>query len=567
MNLHSSISFTPNSRHLRSAKGLMLSRLIILSFLLGITFLFQVSEKKFFFIPMTNRFYYFIGFFYLVTIGYAFLLNRIKNLRRFIKIQLLGDHLFIAGLIYFTGGKESYFPMTYIFTIIGSSILFFKRGAFFSASSSTFLYGLILILQLYRLIHPAGEPSSYEASQIFYTLILYMAAFYIVAFLSGSISEELQKKRKELLQKEADYHQLEAFNRNIVQSLDSGLLAIDLEGKINFLNRTAEKILRRKEEELRNQSVYNLFPKLNEVMGKKSFQDPLEYQRYETTLVDEKGHKIYLGFSISPLTDAEGKAIGHTLIFQDITRFKEMEEQMKRFDRMAAIGSLAAGLAHEIRNPLASLSGSIQMLKSELSLDESQSHLMEIILRESERLNALITDFLLFAQPPQSRPQPVKIDRILEETLELFSHSPSCHEGIRLVRTPSGQIGEVIVDPDQIRQVLWNLLINASQSLSNGGEIRVHLEKGNPSLWPGAPSFFSSKESKSWVKISIEDTGIGIPPEEKEKIFEPFYTTKENGTGLGLAIVHKIIENHKGLIKVESEVGKGSTFTIFLPQE
>lgn len=570
MNPHSSLSFNSHLKDLRSAKGLMLSRLIILSLLLGITFLFQVSEKKFFFIPMTNQFYYFIGFFYLVTIGYAFLLNQVKDLRRFIKVQLIIDHLFIAGLIYFTGGKESYFPITYIFAIIGSSILFFKRGAFFSASFSTFLFGLILILQLYRLIHPIGDPSSYEPSRIFYTLILYMTAFYIVAFLSGSISEELQKKRKELLQKEVDYHHLEAFNRNIVQSLDSGLLTIDLEGKINFLNRTAEKILRRKEEGLRNQSIYDLFPKMNEVMEevrKKSFQNPPQYQRYETTLIDEKGHKIYLGFSISPLTDPDGNIIGYTLIFQDITRFKEMEEQMKRFDRMAAIGSLAAGLAHEIRNPLASLSGSIQMLKSELSLDESQSHLMEIILRESERLNALITDFLLFAHPPQTRPQPVEIDRILEETLELFSHSPSFHEGIRLIRSYPDQIGPVVVDPDQIRQVLWNLLINASQSLSNGGEIRVRLEKGNPSLWREALPFFSSKESNPWVKISIEDTGTGIPPEEKEKIFEPFYTTKENGTGLGLAIVHKIVENHKGLIKVESEMGKGSTFTVFLPAE
>jgi two-component system sensor histidine kinase PilS (NtrC family) len=570
MHPHSSISSNSHLKELRSAKGLMLSRLIILSLLLAITFLFQVSEKKFFFIPMTNRFYYFIGFFYLVTIGYAFLLDRIKNLLRFIRIQLIIDHLFIAALIYFTGGKESYFPITYVFTIIGSSILFYKRGAFFSASFATFLYGSILILQLYGWINPIGDPSSYEASQIFYTLILYMAAFYIVAFLSSSISEELQKKRKELLQKEVDYHQLEAFNRNIVQSLDSGLLTIDLEGRINFLNRTAEKILRRKEDELRNRSIYDLFPKMDEVMEEirnKSSQDPPEYQRYETTLLIEKDQKIHLGFSISPLTDPEGKTIGHTLIFQDITRFKEMEEQMKRFDRMAAIGSLAAGLAHEIRNPLASLSGSIQMLKSELSLDESQSHLMEIILRESERLNALITDFLLFAHPPQTRPQPVEIERILDETLELFSHSPSFHEGIRLIRTPSNRIGEVIVDPDQIRQVLWNLLINASQSLSNGGEIRVHLEKGDPSLWRGALPFFSFKGTKEWIKISVEDTGIGIPPEEKEKIFEPFYTTKENGTGLGLSIVHKIIENHRGSIKVESEVGKGSTFTIFLPAE
>jgi len=164
-----SISSNSHLKELRSVKGLMLSRLIILSLLLAITFLFQVSEKKFFFIPMTNRFYYFIGFFYLVTIGYAFLLNRIKNLLRFIRIQLIIDHLFITGLIDFTGGKESYFPITYIFAIIGSSILFYKRGAFFSASFATFRYGSILILQHYGWINPIGDPSSYEASQIFYT--------------------------------------------------------------------------------------------------------------------------------------------------------------------------------------------------------------------------------------------------------------------------------------------------------------------------------------------------------------------------------------------------------------
>lgn len=568
MHAHIKPSLNSSSKEMRNVKGLMLSRLIILSLLLTITFLFQISEKKSFFIPMTNQFYYFVGLFYLVTIGYAFLLNRIKNLRRFTQFQLLIDHLFIAGLIYFTGGKESYFPITYIFTIIGSSILFYRQGAFLSASLSTLLYGLILILQLYRLINPLGGPFAYEASQVFYSLILYMAAFYIVAFLSSAISEELQKKKRELFQKQVDYNQLEAFNRNIIQSLDSGLLTVDREGRINFLNRTAERILHRKEEELRNQTIYNIFPKIGEVieeMRNKTSQELPEYQRYETILADGDGRKIYLGFSISPLTNAEGETIGHTLIFQDITRFKEMEEQMKRFDRMAAIGSLAAGLAHEIRNPLASLSGSIQMLKSELSLDESQNHLMEIILRESERLNALISDFLLFAQPPQTRLQSVEIEKILVETLELFTHSPSCHEGIRVIWPNARRIGKVSVDPDQIRQVFWNLLINASQSLSNGGEIRIHLEKGNPSLWRNPLPFSSPKFTTQWVKISIEDTGVGIPPEEKEKIFEPFYTTKENGTGLGLSIVHKIIENHKGSIRVESEVGKGSTFTIFLP--
>jgi signal transduction histidine kinase len=258
--------------------------------------------------------------------------------------------------------------------------------------------------------------------------------------------------------------------------------------------------------------------------------------------------------------------IGHTLIFQDITKFKEMEEQMKRVDKMAAVGVLAAGMAHEIRNPLASLSGSIQMLKTELTLDDHQQHLMEITLRESERLNALITDFLLFAQPPQTHKILYPIGRILEETIDLFIHSPSFHDGIRILRPGGHEEIRTSIDPDQMKQVFWNLLINAAQSMSNGGEIQVLLGKGK--AW-GATSLSLSSQlrGKEWIKISITDSGNGIVPEEKEKIFEPFFTTKENGTGLGLSIVHKIIENHKGLIKVESELGRGSTFSIFLPAD
>ena len=547
----------------------MLGRMIILTLLLTITLVFQVSENKFFFVPMTNTFYYFIGLFYLVTIVYALFLKKIKNLHRFAFSQIIIDQFFITALIYFTGGKESFFPITYIFTIIASSTILYKRGALFSASLSSFLYGLLLLLQLYQWINPLGQPSAYDASQVFYSLIIYMAAFYIVAFLSSAISEELKKKKKELIQKQVDYNQLEAFNRNIIQSLDSGLLTIDLNGNINFLNRTAEKILHGGGESLKDTSIYRLFPNISEMLEKvesKVSESSLDYQRYETLLTDYDGRKLYLGFSISPLTDPEGSLIGHTLIFQDITKFKEMEEQMKRVDKMAAVGLLAAGMAHEIRNPLASLSGSVQMLNTELNLDDHQQRLMEITLREAERLNTLITDFLLFAQPPQTHKILTPIGRVLEETLDLFIHSPSFHDGIRILR-PSGQEKiRASVDPDQMKQVFWNLFINAAQSMSNGGKIEVQLGKGKAPRGTTL-SLSSQLKAKEWIKISITDSGNGIALEEKEKIFEPFFTTKENGTGLGLSVVHKIIENHQGSIKVESELGRGSTFTIFLPAD
>lgn len=567
MNLSSSFPSDAQHKRLKTVKGLMLSRVIILTLLLAIAYIFQLSEKKYFFISMTNQFYYFIGLFYLVTLAYAFLLRRVKDHRRFLFLQLAIDHLFIVGLIYYTGGKDSFFPLAYIFTIIGGSILFYKRGAFYSASLSTFLYGLVLLLQLYGWIHPPGQPAVPEPSQVFFSLIIYLAAFYIVAFLSSTISEELKNKKTELIQKEDDYNQLETFNRNIIQSLDSGLLTIDLAGRINFLNRTAEKILNRSEEDLKHVSIYDFFPGIAGVLEdlkKKTTHLPPNDRRYEILHSNETRGETYLGFSISPLTDPGGSLIGYTLIFQDITRFKEMEEQMKRYDRMAAVGSLAAGMAHEIRNPLASLSGSIQMLKSELSLNEHQGHLMEISLRESERLNALITDFLLFAQPPQIRQSSMEIGKILDETVELFTHSPAFHEDIRISRAHRNGKVEAMVDPDQMRQVFWNLLINAAQALPSGGDIQIEVEHTDK-VFKGNPSFPSLLRKTDWVKIVIADSGNGIAPGEKEKIFEPFYTTKEGGTGLGLSIVHKIVENHNGMIRVDSDAGRGTTFTLFLP--
>ncbi len=554
---------------MKNVKGLMLGRIIILTLLLAITFVFQISEKKYFFIPLTNSFYYFISLFYLVTIVYALLLRKVRDFNRYAFFQIIIDQLFITILIYFTGGKESFFPIAYIFSIIASSMIFYKRGALFLASLSSFLYGLLLLLQHHQWINPLGGSSLYDASQIFYSLIIYMATFYIVALLSSVISEELKKKKKELIQKEVDYNQLETFNRNIVQSLDSALLTVDLSGKIIFLNRTAEKILERSGEELKGSSIDDLFPEIHrliEEVKKKTMESPSDYQRYETPLPHRDGRKIYLGFSISPLTDPEGSLIGHTLIFQDITKFKEMEEQIKRVDKMAAVGVLAAGMAHEIRNPLASLSGSIQMLKTELTLDDSQQHLMEITLRESERLNALITDFLLFAQPPQTNKVLYPIHKIIDETIDLFTHSPSSHDGIRILRPNGREEIRTSIDPAQMKQVFWNLFINAAQAMSQRGEIKVQLEKGNG--WSlSSPPLSSQLKAIEWVKISISDSGSGIAPEEKEKIFEPFFTTKENGTGLGLSIVHRIIENHNGLIKVDSKLGRGSTFTIFLPAD
>jgi signal transduction histidine kinase len=290
---------------------------------------------------------------------------------------------------------------------------------------------------------------------------------------------------------------------------------------------------------------------------------PNPYERYETTFVDKTGKTLFLGFSISPLRDNNDQVIGKTFIFQDITTFKEMEEQVKRSDRMATIGEFAAGIAHEIRNPLTSLSGSIQVLKEELRLKGANRHLMDIILRESERLNNLITDFLLFAQPSRINKEKLDIAQLIDETLQLFENSPGDNRAIEITKELEGGIF-LLGDPHQLKQLFWNLFINAAQIMPHGGELRVNLETVN-----GAEISNRLKRAKKSMaplaKISVSDTGDGIKPEEKEKIFEPFFTTKEGGTGLGLAIVHRIVENHEGFISVKSQRNKGTTFDIFLP--
>jgi two-component system sensor histidine kinase PilS (NtrC family) len=233
---------------------------------------------------------------------------------------------------------------------------------------------------------------------------------------------------------------------------------------------------------------------------------------------------------------------------------------------MATIGEFAAGIAHEIRNPLTSLSGSIQVLKEDLKLKGANRHLMEIILRESERLNNLITDFLLFAQPSRIQREKLDIGEVINETLRLFENSPDHNRAIKIVKELEGKTS-LSGDPSQLKQLFWNLFINAAQIMPHGGELKVNLETVSGDGTSNTLKGVKKEKDNPFARISISDTGDGIKPKEKEKIFEPFFTTKERGTGLGLAIVHRIVENHEGFISVKSQRGKGTTFEIFLPME
>ena len=576
--METSIAIMENHRRLsesredriRKLKVLMISRVIIITLLLSIILFIQLRKGVALFITPNNLIYYFIGLTYLITLIYVPFLNRTKDVQKFAFIQHIVDVFLITLLIYLTGGIESFFVIAYIFSIISGSIILYKKGAYFIASIISIAYGAFLDLEYYGLIHPMYNSLSsgyyYSGSYVLYRIFVYVLAFFVVAFLSSHLAEELRRKRHELIQKQDDYEKLEAFNRDIVQSLDSGLLTIDSHGEITSFNKTAQKILGLNPKEMEQGHIQRLFPDIDEALFSMAENSPKAntYERYETTFVDKTGKTLFLGFSISPLRDNNDQVTGKTFIFQDITKFKEMEDQIKRSDRMATIGEFAAGIAHEIRNPLTSLSGSIQVLKEELELKGANRHLMDIILRESERLNNLITDFLLFAQPPRINKEKLDIGQVIDETLQLFENSPGHNRAIKIVKELKRKI-VLLGEPHQLKQLFWNLFINAAQIMPNGGELRVNLETVNADRTSNRLKGAKKGETIPFAKISISDTGDGIKPGEKEKIFEPFFTTKEGGTGLGLAIVHRIVENHDGFISVNSQRNKGTTFDIFLP--
>jgi two-component system sensor histidine kinase PilS (NtrC family) len=556
---------------IKKLKVLVIFRVIIITLLLSIILFVQLKGVTFFITP-NNLVYYFIGLTYLITLIYVPLLTKTRDVKMFAFVQHIVDVLLITLLTYLTGGIESFFVIAYIFSIISGSIILYKRGAYFIASISSIAYGTFLDLEYYGIIHPLYNSLSsgyhYSSSYVLYRILVYVVAFFVVAFLSSHLAEELRRKRSELIKKQDDYDKLEAFNRDIVQSLDSGLLTIDSRGKITSFNKTAHRILRLDSDEMEQNHIQQIFPDIDKTLFGMEGNSPKAnpYQRYETTFSDKTGKTLFLGFSVSPLRDNDDRVTGKTFIFQDITTFKEMEEQIKRSDRMATIGQFAAGIAHEIRNPLTSLSGSIQVLKGELKLKGANRHLMDIILRESERLNNLITDFLLFAQPAKINKDKMDIGQVIVETLELFKNSPGHDQSIKIVKNLEKKI-VVLGDQHQLKQLFWNLFINAAQIMPHGGELRVKLETVNPDGTSGRFQGSTRRDMTPFAKISVSDTGNGINPDEKEKIFEPFFTTKEGGTGLGLAIVHRIVENHDGFISVNSQRNKGTTFEIFLSME
>jgi two-component system sensor histidine kinase PilS (NtrC family) len=549
---------------LRKIKWLMLLRLLFATFLLVATVIVQARAYPTIFNTSLPSLYILAGVIYFLTLCYALLIHRIERYVLFVYVQLLLDVFFITALIYVTGGIQSIFSFIFILTIINAAIILYRRGGFLIASASSICYGTLLDLQYFGMIHPfyirTSELMTYSIGYYFYNLLMHIAAFYVVAFLSSYLAEELRRSSVTLKAKQHDLAQLELLNRSIVQSINSGLITLSRELQITYMNPAAERISGFSHRELDGHHIRDVFPEIvSNLRSKKHRIDdgvPHRLEAIDIGFRRRDNAQLHLGFSQSVLRDPNGNDFGLILIFQDLTELRQMQEQVRRMDRLAVAGELAAGIAHEIKNPLASLSGSIQMLRDEVEFGPVQKRLMDITLREAERLDALVNEFLLFARHEETVDQSVEVSKVINDTLEMLKNSPELSRLIRIHNDLAKDLW-INVDSQRLQQVIWNLVINAVQEMKNSGRLSISTRARSED---GAGSV-----QKEVAEIAISDTGPGIPQENHGKVFDPFFTTKETGTGLGLTIVHRIVENYGGKIFLRSESGRGTTFMLHFP--
>jgi two-component system, NtrC family, sensor histidine kinase PilS len=538
---------------------LMFFRVVLISVLLWTSIVLQISQKGSQLVPDLKLLYILIGFTYFLTAIYIILIRILKGFKTFAYVQFFMDIVIVTALIFITGGIESIFTFLYILIIISASIILYRPGGFLTASFSGILYGVLVELDYYEIIpssisYFSNSKLFYQESDIFYNIFINVVAFYLSAFLSGYLAEQLKKAGEQLIAKEIDYEELKILNNDIIQNIQTGVITINTNDEIISINRQAEIITGITLEEVYLKPIENLLsgilPKIEEIV-KTHYQNNINRwtMKYET----KDNRKYILGFSVSPLKSAQGKTTGKIVLFQDITRVTKMEEEVRNSDRLATLGKLAANLAHEIRNPLAAMSGSIQILKSDISFEGKNINLMEIVLQEIDRLNHLITDFLMYAKPIDIKKERLNITNVIDETIAVFKNTPKGESKIQIETIFSGDTN-MNGDFQQLKQVFWNIFLNSADAMPNGGTIKVNV---------GA----NYHAHGGLLVITITDTGTGIDENVKSMIFDPFFSTKEGGTGLGLSTVKQIVEVHCGIVEIDSEINKGTDILIAFPRD
>jgi two-component system, NtrC family, sensor histidine kinase PilS len=490
---------------------------------------------------------------YILTLVYIVLGRLVQSRTLNLYIQMAGDLFVESMLVYFTGGHDSPFSFLYLVSIITASMLLYRRGGLIVASGAAILYGVIVDLLYYGFL-PYPEqtlfaPTYPTAFRLYLVLAINFAGFYATAILTSFISETLRRTAEELRANRQNLAQLQALNENVVESIPSGLLALTPQGGITFVNPAAIEILQRPVGALLGRDLTEVGIFTAEEWQELSVTVPTNrIGRGEKVVEITEGNPRTIGYALTPLNTLEGKPAGLTLIFQDLTEMKRLEAQLRMKDRMAAVGELSAGIAHEIRNPLTAIAGSVQVLKSSTALSPQEQRLMSIILKESERLNRTIAEFLQFVKPQHKVAAEFDIAASIAETLDLLANSPELQPTHRIERDIHPPVFKIIGDPNQIRQVFWNMARNAVQAMPAGGTLRV-----------------STEVDRDFYRIEFMDTGKGMSDADQRRLFQPFRTTFPSGTGLGMAISYRIVQEHGGRIDVDSLQGVGTRITIALP--
>ncbi len=488
-----------------------------------------------------------IPLFILIAVAYfsalisALVLKFFPLLKYFVEVQISWDLLFVSVLILMSRGIESVFSFAYLLIIVSASFLLNRRFTLLAAACSVILFGGILDLQYFGYLKVLNLEQSFSAGTYLSVIFVHSVAFFLTAGLSGTLAERWQRSEAQLLKKSVDYADLEKMNRTILAHISSGLMLVGPKGLVRSFNRAAEEITGYDLLSVYNQSAAGLFPGFSNSL----MVGAQPVRRSECFFNRPSGENLILGYATTPAWGNQGEFIGTLVTFQDLTQLKRIEEDLKRADRLAAVGRLAAGMAHEIRNPLTSISGSVQMLAESANIPDQDIGLMKIVVKEADRLNHLLTDFLDFARPKVPIKKPVNIVAVILE-LQNMLLSDKRFKNIEISVNKGHDEVVALLDRDMLFQILWDLAVNAMEAMNGHGTL----------------SFGVGNKQNSDSCIVIEDSGPGISDTIKEKIFEPFFSTKESGTGLGLASVYSVMDIHDGRVMVEQSPLGGAQFVL-----
>jgi two-component system, NtrC family, sensor histidine kinase PilS len=478
---------------------------------------------------------------FVLSLFFLFLVSVWNEHRLQAILQVLADLAMVTLVVHVTGGIDSSLNFLYPLVIVVACMLLPRAWGYLSAALAFILFGTVLELDYYLVI-PSYSNSHPKLQALQVVIFVNLFAYFAIAYLAGLLMSKLRQVDVQLKDASGALENLQALHENIVQSMSGGVMTTGIDGRITLVNRAAQQLLEISEAELRGRSVADVF------------QDPLPHfgvarADAEVRYVAANGFRKTFRVMVSALNVNARGDLGFVYSFDDLTEIRRLEREVRMQDRLAAVGRLAAAIAHEIRNPLTSIAGSVAMLSDAPALNSEERHLLQIVIRESERLNNIITDFLAYSRSKQYRFERVNLVPLLLDTLTLLENRLTAeNSGIKLTRSFPKSEAWVLADGDKLKQVFWNFCENAVRAMKKkGGNLTVALAERGP----------------DW-EMSFADTGPGINPQQTEKIFEPFQSNFEGGTGLGLAIVYQIVQAHEGKVWARSEVGRGTSFVVRL---